>query len=388
MVKHVPYAPGASPLLAEQAAALGRLACRLDDCAYEAIQLDLRGAAYYLRPYLFPAEQPEYARRVDRLPSLQRIFQQFFYLGRSVSVADLVAALGDDVVGTLAGLRLCALAHGRARLSPWYLGTYDGAKFFATSPHAAAGDDLVYVGTETYYLVRQMGAVRGGVLDLGCGTGLVGILAARQSLCREVWATDVSLRACWAAATNAALNGISTPHCVDCVDLYGEFATRRFDTVVFNPPFVIVPDGLDVHEAIAGGPLGIELAVRALRELPATVSRVVLVACSPGDASGPYLLEAVHELAALRPELSGTVKISGRRAFEPNYSREYAQRVAKGVGADGGRDLGYFSAEFHQMFREHLARNGITHEYGVSIDLRVPTGWSPAIHIVDTTRPV
>jgi SAM-dependent methyltransferase len=78
----------------------------------------------------------------------------------------------------------------------------------------------------------------GSVLDLGVGSGIQALLAARHA--RRVVATDLNPRAVEIAAFNAALNGVE----VDCVegDLFEPVRGRRFDLVVSNPPFVISPD--------------------------------------------------------------------------------------------------------------------------------------------------
>lgn len=71
------------------------------------------------------------------------------------------------------------------------------------------------------------------VLDLGTGTGVCAIAAARSG-CR-VTAVDVSATAAACADANARSNGAA----VDVVisDLFGAVANRRFDVVLFNPPY-------------------------------------------------------------------------------------------------------------------------------------------------------
>jgi 16S rRNA (guanine1207-N2)-methyltransferase len=75
----------------------------------------------------------------------------------------------------------------------------------------------------------------GRVLDVGCGYGPVGIVAARLVPGLEVWMTDVNERAVRLAKRNCGRNGVS------CVvregDLYRPVGETTFDVVLSNPPF-------------------------------------------------------------------------------------------------------------------------------------------------------
>ncbi|HOT90587.1 MAG TPA: class I SAM-dependent methyltransferase [Anaerolineae bacterium] len=79
------------------------------------------------------------------------------------------------------------------------------------------------------------------VLDLGCGTGLVGLAALRRGA--QVVLTDVSARAVVSARETLAANGYAD---VPVVHTCGASAleTGTFDTVITNPPF---HQGRDIH---------------------------------------------------------------------------------------------------------------------------------------------
>ncbi len=76
----------------------------------------------------------------------------------------------------------------------------------------------------------------GDVLDIGCGTGVLSILAARTRP-RSVTAVDVSRRAVWAARVNTR----GLPVRVECGDALDVAAGRSFDLVLANPPYVPGP---------------------------------------------------------------------------------------------------------------------------------------------------
>ncbi|MHC4178722.1 MAG: methyltransferase [Planctomycetota bacterium] len=75
-------------------------------------------------------------------------------------------------------------------------------------------------------------------LDLGTGSGVLGLLAASHS--EEVIATDSNPRAVAFSRFNARLNGIDNVSC-RTGSLFEPVAEERFDLIVSNPPFVLSP---------------------------------------------------------------------------------------------------------------------------------------------------
>lgn len=73
------------------------------------------------------------------------------------------------------------------------------------------------------------------VFDLGCGAGVVGILAAK--LCGEanVLMSDVSAEAVNLARENARLNGLNVRAVVS--DGFNDIADTGFDLILSNPPY-------------------------------------------------------------------------------------------------------------------------------------------------------
>jgi HemK-related putative methylase len=75
------------------------------------------------------------------------------------------------------------------------------------------------------------------VLDLGTGSGICAVFAARHA--RHVVAVDLNRAAVRCAGLNARLNQLEDR--VECLhgDLFAPLASRRFDVIFFNPPFVV-----------------------------------------------------------------------------------------------------------------------------------------------------
>jgi release factor glutamine methyltransferase len=108
------------------------------------------------------------------------------------------------------------------------------------------------------------------LLDLGCGAGLIAILAARRG--HRVVATDLVPACCECARTNALLNGVGDRVEVRTGDLFAPVTGESFDVIAANPPQMPTPSDRDftddesrMHNA---GPDGWELLTRIIGEAP------------------------------------------------------------------------------------------------------------------------
>jgi methylase of polypeptide subunit release factors len=139
------------------------------------------------------------------------------------------------------------------------------------------------------------------VLDLGCGTGVVGVLA--QAAGADVVASDLDPRACRAARENGVRD-------VRRGDLFEAVADERFDLIAFNPPFLPGrPQDHPLGRALFGGS---DLAV--LRRFSATVDAhlsstgsawVVLSDRAPGAAAALGAGWQMRETTSLAGEMLG-----------------------------------------------------------------------------------
>jgi release factor glutamine methyltransferase len=76
----------------------------------------------------------------------------------------------------------------------------------------------------------------GEVLDMGTGSGVCAVFAARCA--RRVVAVDINPAAVRCALINSLLNGLDHKIDVRLGDLFAAVQGERFDLVVFNPPFI------------------------------------------------------------------------------------------------------------------------------------------------------
>ena len=103
------------------------------------------------------------------------------------------------------------------------------------------------IGTDAILLYHFARDCRGPrTVDLGCGSGVVGILLALSSASRFVTAVDIDPEAVQAADANARLNGVEKRF----LAVHGDIREHRslwqagsFDLAVMNPPYYAVGTG-------------------------------------------------------------------------------------------------------------------------------------------------
>lgn len=86
----------------------------------------------------------------------------------------------------------------------------------------------------------------GAVLDVGCGYGAVGIVAAASNALLHVVMTDVNMRAVHLARQNVEINKVNNAE-VRCGYLYEPVKDLTFNCVLSNPP---VSAGMETVKAI------------------------------------------------------------------------------------------------------------------------------------------
>ncbi len=74
------------------------------------------------------------------------------------------------------------------------------------------------------------------ILDLGCGYGPIGIVAAKLSPKGFIVMTDINKRAIWLAKRNVKENNVKRNTDVRLGDLYTPVEGETFDAIITNPP--------------------------------------------------------------------------------------------------------------------------------------------------------
>lgn len=128
-------------------------------------------------------------------------------------------------------------------------------------PHAASSSQFIL-----RTLLRERPAL-GRLLELGCGTGVLGLTLLHHALADEALLLDLSETAVLAAQANARRAGLTRQVHTLHGDLFDPVQGRRFDSVLFNLPLMHADHAGQRHPALddtAG-----RLARRFFTELPA-----------------------------------------------------------------------------------------------------------------------
>jgi methylase of polypeptide subunit release factors len=184
--------------------------------------------------------------------------------------------------------------------------------------------DVVLAPGETaailYRAARQLGHW-GTSLDLGCGSGVLGLLLAAQS--DRVIATDLNPRAIELTQLNAQLNGILNVECRSG-SLFDPVADERFDLIVSQPPYIPhppdTPETLFLHGGLRGDEVARELTAGILGHLTLQ-GRAVIFSDWP-LRSGERLADRISH-AGLRARLYASPPLTPE-----SYARSYGDELA------------------------------------------------------------
>jgi release factor glutamine methyltransferase len=143
--------------------------------------------------------------------------------------------------------------------------------FFGDHVFEVCGD--VYEPAEDSFLFAENLNLtpNASVLDMGTGSGILGILAAAKGA-REVVAIDLNPHAVRCTKQNAHTNGVSSKMLFLQGDLFTPLAeTAKFDFILFNAPYLPSEKGEDttwLGRAWAGGATGRQVIDRFIAQAP------------------------------------------------------------------------------------------------------------------------
>jgi len=240
--------------------------------AAEALALDERSAALLalgraLRDegYTFTTVTPETHRRVDARAAAagrraartvrdvfgwSRPFEEHVLPRAMMELARAAGIITEDGSMLRSTIRFSSLGH----------------ELFAHSAYPTTAADAVFFGPDTYRYGELVAAEmnrsrRRRVVDVGCGSGAGGILAARNA--DAVVLADINPSALRLSAVNAGLASVE-----DRVEIVESDVLRSvtgpFDLVIANPPYMVDPGSRAYRDG--GGGFGEALAVRIVTE--------------------------------------------------------------------------------------------------------------------------
>jgi release factor glutamine methyltransferase len=167
---------------------------------------------------------------------------------------------------------------------------------------------------------NKPGALR--VMDMGTGSGAIGIILAKKTLC-EMFCVDMSLEALLVAKKNAERLGVKNNINFICSDLFeGIKEERSFDLILANLPYVSQQEWDDLAEdvrafepktALYGGEEGVEVYTGFVAGLPHYLKKNGHVLCEIGSnlqgRKVRNMLESTGLKTTLKKDLSGRERV-------------------------------------------------------------------------------
>ncbi len=218
------------------------------------------------------------------------------------------------------------LLRRRANREPiaWITGRKE---FFSLSFRVDPG--LLVPRPETECLVESLlECISGGestdpvyLVDVGCGTGCVGLALAHRLANIRLFATDLDARALQCTRTNAISLGIKDRVALLQGDLLSPVPSRRrIDWVVSNPPYIpsarisVLEPEVSLYEprlALDGGMDGLELVRRLVLQAAQRVRYGVAfeIGCDQADEALAIARQAGFEETRLHLDLAGNPRV-------------------------------------------------------------------------------
>ena len=218
--------------------------------------------------YSFTAVTPETHRRViANNPMCDDVLRNVFGWNRSFAMDDVDTTILEALAETGS---LQRVDHSRVLHRSRIRFATIGDDIFAHSAFPTEAADSVFFGPDTYRfasLIERVAASRKAstqrIVDVGCGSGAGGIVAAkRMNGVEEVVLADINPVALAFAESNAAVAEIPVHRCIQS-DVFAAIDGTA-DIIVSNPPYLC-----DAKERLyrhGGNLYGAELSLRILRE--------------------------------------------------------------------------------------------------------------------------
>jgi len=270
-----------------------------------------------------------------------------FSYAAAVPEAEVHTALGADLTSALCRSGALEPIVGGALLSRYRLTPLGGLLIFSDPPESGP-ETVMGPGPTTMLLVDLIPESPGSVLDVGCGAGTLALVAAARGARRAV-GVDLSERAVRLSQFNARLNHSAAEFRAG--DLLEPVRGERFDRILSQPPYVVLPPGMASTTYLHGGPLGEELALRFAAAFPEALTErgLALLHFDAPSLPGRPVVERLRAALANAP-----VDVAVLTSPGPSADLESA---AYGALEDPG--LGDRYREAVQRYRAHLAISGV-----------------------------
>ena len=177
------------------------------------------------------------------------------------------------------------------------------------------------------------------VLDLCCGSGVIGISLAKRNPGLKVTATDISAAAKALTESNAKRNSAKIN--VQLGDLFTPLGRKKFDMIVSNPPYIprevigTLDDEVrrfEPQDALDGGPSGLDFYHKIINEAPGHLNKAGWLVLEIGhdqakDVAGMIEETGAFEEATVYQDLAGhdrtvAAQLGGKKKAKNKQSKE------------------------------------------------------------------
>lgn len=189
--------------------------------------------------YYWPKSKQEAQFQLESLLSQMPIGTELFVVGENRSGVRSAEPMLNDygTISKIDSARRCGLYHFHLETQPtfnlaeWWGSYQTGDVTVKTLPGVFSRDGLD-IGSKL--LLSVIADIKGHLLDIGCGAGVLSAVLAKANPLLKVTLADVSAAAIEASKATLATNGITGE--VITSDVFSAIA-GRFDLIISNPPF-------------------------------------------------------------------------------------------------------------------------------------------------------
>jgi release factor glutamine methyltransferase len=156
------------------------------------------------------------------------------------------------------------------------------------------------------------------ILDVGTGSGAIAVTLAHLLPRSWITALDISCTALAVARRNAQRHGVTDRVTLLQSDLLASVASKEFDVVVSNPPYVAAGEVLEPqvsdyepHSALYAGPTGLEIYERLIPQARRVLKPRGWLILEIGYGQRPALLKLLKDwtVVTVRDDLRGIPRV-------------------------------------------------------------------------------
>jgi release factor glutamine methyltransferase len=193
---------------------------------------------------------------------------------------------------------------------------------------------MVYEPAEDSFLIKKEveRLAKGDVLEIGTGSGILAEAASKSKKVKSVVAVDIKKEA--------------IEYCIDHVkdkkitfivsDLFSKVPKQKFDTIIFNPPYLPAEKGesWDIATEVSGGKHGYELTERFIAEVNDYLDTDGIVLLLFSTLTGKFRVDQFIKDALMQHKELSMQKISFEQLFVYEIKKSALRKLLekKGIG--------------------------------------------------------